>query len=543
MAFDNGTQWEVQPSGSDTENGGGFSPAATMATDLSGTATNTASPVVSSLSYNFVSADEGHYLFIKAGTDSKPGWWRIVSTSANAATLDASVGAGVLYNGATPTNLTVGISNPTVVLDTCTWSVDYSRSNTPRLAYTDMVIDGTTNTKYTSAAKPVGPNIVGNIIVVTAGTGFTTQRVEVVSVSGTTATCDKSLGTLSSTGGTGGLGGALASPGKAAALVTATSHIYVKGSNTYTLSSSSNVAGGRMAPGAGCLIIGYTTTRVPYNLDANKPAFQSNGNTYSLITVGNPSTSCHCIDFVNGNSNTTIKGFDDGASGWGNSDVWNCKFNAISVGCDVRTNSQVEYCWFNACTGSALTSSGNTNIVRNNVFTGNTTLTFAAVTCEGNIFYSNGSGANGIVSAARSCSRNLFHTITGTGSIGAKDCYVVENNIFVNVANATGVAISGIATDNTAKAINNAFFNCTTDVATGSTYPGYKVINKISLTSDPITDPAGGDFSLNDVAGGGAELINNGFPLVLPGTTNDTGNSVGPSGPASSGGGATAYAF
>src|SRR5260370_4868451 len=73
---------------------------------------------------------------------------------------------------------------------------DSSQQNAAQIAYTDLVIDGTTNTKCTSAANPFGAAHVGNIINVTSGTGFTVQRVQIMSVAGTTATVDKSLGTL-----------------------------------------------------------------------------------------------------------------------------------------------------------------------------------------------------------------------------------------------------------------------------------------------------------------------------------------------------------
>src|SRR3990170_5685443 len=92
---------------------------------------------------------------------------------------------------------------------------DYSQQAAAQIAYTDMVIDGTTNTKFTSAANPVTAAHVGNIVNVTGGTGFTVQRVQIVSQAAGVATCDKSLGTLGSTGGTGNLGGAFLTIGAA----------------------------------------------------------------------------------------------------------------------------------------------------------------------------------------------------------------------------------------------------------------------------------------------------------------------------------------
>src|SRR5689334_8551301 len=98
MAFAATTNWETQSGGSDS-NGGGFDPGnASMATDLAGSSANTASPVVSSASYNFAAGDVGHWLFIQSGTNWTPGWYKIASVASNQATLDAAAGHGVLWS-------------------------------------------------------------------------------------------------------------------------------------------------------------------------------------------------------------------------------------------------------------------------------------------------------------------------------------------------------------------------------------------------------------------------------------------------------------
>ena len=256
-------------------------------------------PVVTSASYSFIARDNGSYLFIPTSTGSfVPGWYRIASTAGNAATLTATIGSAVLYGGATPTNTAAGcatVASPTGG----NWAIDYSRGANPAITYTDMVIDATTNTKFTSAANPVGPHIVGNLIAMTSGTGFTTpQWVEVISVSGTTATCDKALGTTSSTGGHGGLGGALASR-KAAALASGVASIivYLVGGNTYSMTSSTNVAGGCISSMVnGFTVIGYTTSRYGYNTDGTRPICQSSNNSMTVMFPNNSSCSVHCID-------------------------------------------------------------------------------------------------------------------------------------------------------------------------------------------------------------------------------------------------------
>jgi hypothetical protein len=120
------TVWEINSAGS-MNSSAGFNPAnANMPTDLTTDAAtgNTASPVVSSASYNFVAGDVGHYVYIKAGTNWIPGWYAIASVASNKATLTAGVGAAQLANYANNTAAGVAtVGTPTGG----TWAIDYSR--------------------------------------------------------------------------------------------------------------------------------------------------------------------------------------------------------------------------------------------------------------------------------------------------------------------------------------------------------------------------------------------------------------------------------
>lgn len=172
-------------------NGAGFYSSSSVSFSTNGAATNatTASPVFTSASYTFVSADVGAYLFIKSGVNWTPGSYLIVSVAAGAATLSGQCAT---------------VASPTAA----TWGVDYSGLVASRYSFTDMVIDAATATKFTSAAFPVGVNFIGNVIAISSSIGFISQRVIVLSISGVIATCDKIIGTLSATGGSGNLGGA-----------------------------------------------------------------------------------------------------------------------------------------------------------------------------------------------------------------------------------------------------------------------------------------------------------------------------------------------
>lgn len=74
--------------------------------------------------------------------------------------------------------------------------------------YTDLVIDGSDNTKVTSAGNPFSASNVGDVLQITGGTGFTVQDVVIYTVDGSHhAFCTASLGTLGSTGGQATVGG------------------------------------------------------------------------------------------------------------------------------------------------------------------------------------------------------------------------------------------------------------------------------------------------------------------------------------------------
>lgn len=121
---------------------------------------------------------------------------------------------------------------------------DFSQQTAAQITYTDMVI-GATTTQFTSVANSPAASLVGNIINVTSGTGFTVQRVQVLSVTAGVATCDKSLGTTASTGGHGSMGGCLATIARLAALMVAGNKGYIQSTGTYTTAATITPANGR----------------------------------------------------------------------------------------------------------------------------------------------------------------------------------------------------------------------------------------------------------------------------------------------------------
>ncbi len=517
MAFAATTIWDVQTVGSDTMNGGGFDPGnAGFATDLTTDANtaNTSAPVVSSATYNFDALDVGHWLFLKSGTNWIPGWYLIASVASNKATLTAIIGSANLYLGATNLNTVVGIA--TVGTPTAgTWGIDYSRSTTPRISYTDMVIGGTT-TQFTSVLSPVGKNLVGNVVSVTSGVNVTVQRVQVVSTSGTTATCDKSLGTAAAVG-VGGLGGCLLSPGLAGSVVAAGNDVFIK-SGTYDLSSTSNVSGGRITHTPNGTLsnpsrwVGYQTLRGD---NGTKPLLRCGAGTMQSFTVTGDFVHVVNLEF-DGNSQTTVEAIrSDGTNLY----VKNCKFTGLTshaIRVNTGTQNRILDCDFVSCSGTACVL-GVTGMTTKIV--GCTARSCTAAACFSSVM------------ASRCAAVNSVKGFTG-GASGAEweNCLAYGNSSDGFDFGATaGIAINCLSYGNTDRGYEGSATNAGTayliNCAGGGNganydeaeYPVPSVENFITLTVDPFTNAAGLDFTLNNTAGGGAMLRAAGYPSTLPG--------------------------
>jgi hypothetical protein len=549
MAFGALAIWESQPGvGSDTANGGGFDPLATMATDLAATVATGVAPVVTSASYNFAAGDIGAYLFVQLGTHWIPGWYLIASVASNAATLTATVGSAVLWS-----NPQVGALNPTAGCATTasptggTWSIDYSRSSTPRISYTDMVIGGTT-TQFTSAANPVGPNIVGNIFAVTSGTGFTAQWVEAMSVSGTTATCDKSLGTTASTGGHGGLGGCLATVGKAGSLHIGRNTIFCK-QGALTLSNSSNVAGGyiTLAGGSGTdtFLVGYNTTRTLTNTDTG-PTFTPGANSMICVDAGGSNVTVSNIIVDNSvAAKTGVTAFDM-AGNFGTITRCTAKSPATGFDCGGANISHVS-CYVSAATSVAYNQEGLRSISYLDCHSLNS--------AGGSDFSSSGIGA-----FHSRCVIYKPHSIgfsaSGTGADIFVDCVVYQPQtnggsgfyfnstsqcVCMNCITVTGTA-TGVTGFNSDGSTNFLFacadYNSATPAASGSVNSGF-----ITLSGDPFVSASSGNFALNSIAGAGAALQGAGYPSSLFGLSTTSYPDVGAAQHAPAAAGATAWAY
>lgn len=526
MALAATTIAEVWTTGSDTLNGGLFDPGQTagMFTDLAVTSATGNSPVATSASYNFVAGDVGAHLFIGAGTNFTPGWYKIASVAANAATLNATLGQAILLGPPTIPTTVAGcatVASPTGG----TWSIDYSQQAAAQIAYTDIASVGTGLTA-TSAAKPFAKQLVGNCIVITGGTNLNLGRYVLVSVSGVTGTFVGATNITTGAGvnGTGGMGGAWASPGAATAVLLAGFKVFIKNTATFLITSAStNVAGGCLAPvagGAGTQVkyIGYNT----YRRDGGTaPVLQASG--ISTFTMAAPLTGQIWENLVfDGNALTSSRGFVSGVTATGQMHHCTLK-NFTNQAVNVTSNAFQIY--DSIITGCSGTSPAATGASYDRVEAYSNTVSAIQATNSGSyirnclVYNNSGASSDGI-------------TMTAGGVVA--DCTIYNNGRHgVNLSHATNVMLgsgnlsygnAGYQYTNTA-AINKGtrLRNCAGDASGSGTYDSSKltdVFGFITLTADPFVNKAGANFALNNNLGGGALCRAAGVPgAFLAGTT------------------------
>lgn len=486
--------WEVQSLGSDL-NGGCFDPSPTMSNTLYTGNGTSFYPTVTATNYNFVNDDIGHYLFIQSGTSWRPGYYQITGIANTSAIVNAIGSSTIQANN--QQGYLDGVST-TASVSSGRWAIDYTRKPTARLAYNDLILS--TSSIVSSIGNSFTPAMTGNTLRILSGTGFTPGFYSITSSStGFTAALDRSAGIQGSTGGTGYLGGALASVTGAyiggTTIVDDKTIIYVKNDGTYNWSSSIYVPGNTFSP----CIHGYGNLRtdnqkVTVNLGANSTYIyrpnhvlklfnfifdgQNNTNTYG---VNIPSTFylIHNCEFKNmvGNigSAYAIKSLFENCSLPGAKTYLEC----VISGC-ATTYSALIYD-ASIIESLVMNNTAPTNLISFNM--GNTFGTF-----DQNIFYNN--SCKYVLYANQTDQRSMIHSI---------------NNIFVG----NGGTIYTHSPGNTAylyEIINNAYYNnldIGSEPPNSISSPGYYVFNDILLSANPFVNPSNGNFTINDLPGGG----------------------------------------
>ena len=410
---------------------------------------------------------------------------------------------------------------------------DYSQQNAAQIAVTDSVANGTAT--LTSATAAFAAAHVGNLIYLAGGSGsLTAVRREVISVTNaTTIVLDAIVAT--GTGITLNLGGALLTLGELASStrgMVAGNRAYVK-SGTYAISASVTFAQSVGNPTNATLpteIVGYKTTRGDITLGVNassRPLVTVNGSSFNALTFSNGGWEIRNLVVAAGTAAPSIAIY----TGGNYVNIANCAVTAYAQygiyanqsytgvhGCEVtggltgatvgvytgQSSSEVIGCDIHDGVGNGVQAAGS-GTVSHNVIANMTGATSDGIQVQvaGQVFlntiYNVGRHGCSVVSAyhgSLSIKGNIFAKCGGYGMANLAGAGVAarrewDGNAFYS---------------NTSGDRNN--FDDTTVNPVNAVAPYTNVLDVLSgtLTVNPFTNAAGGDFTLNSTANGGALL-------------------------------------
>lgn len=427
---------------------------------------------------------------------------------------------------------------------------DWSQQNAAQYAVSDGVTAGTTT--ITSATANFGTDVVGNIIYVAGGTGSVTAGwYQIVTrTNSTTIVVDRSTGLTAGTGVTLNIGGALKTIAAAAAIYVGSNKIFVKAEATISTTasivfptSSNNPPTTTTPPSR---LIGYTTSRT----DQGRVTIQLSTNTGLVALDASAALGFNIENFV---IDCNSLGTSKGARLYYYSSIYNCKvLNFTSMGIDM------------------VVAAGACNVARYCEVTAGTSAASAAIKLQGQqasvvafcfihdnacpgivnspgsaILYNlitNNSGASsdGIQSAVAGNHIIFGNTIYNNGrhgifqnNISAYGHHDIRNNILAKNGGygLVGLSAAGLPAapsfdgnaywTNTSGARNNADDTSTDPI--NSVAPYTNVLD-VTLSADPFTNAAGGDFTLNNNAGGGAACRASGIPGAFVGVSSTPGH-------------------
>lgn len=427
---------------------------------------------------------------------------------------------------------------------------NFSVQDAAQQAYTDLVIGGTT-TQLTSAAHAFGSTHPGNVINITGGTGCTTGWYEIISVSGVTATMDRSVGTGASTC-TGNLGGGFATIAQAITVTVNGNRIHIK-SGTYTITTTLTIATGL---NTGVRMAGYGTA---HEDRGTPPLITSSTNSVAIITTGQ-NVFVHLdnihLSSTAGTRGTCIKGSSAGFGLY----LSRMQLDGCQIGID----------WSGAAAGDALTIQDSE--IKNSVSHG---ISISSATVHVNYSWTHGNGGNGINlgtgnhETGFSFYRSVSSGNTGDGIKNASNyspVEIVESVLYGNSGmgfnDSTGNDINDPANPlNTTSqwCLRNSIIYGNTGVGVSLHGVGWPIManennayganssprsglpagtGDVTLTGNPFTNAASGDFSLNSTAGAGTACKGVGYPQTfLAGLSTTSTPDIGIAQQTTSGGG------
>lgn len=410
--------------------------------------------------------------------------------------------------------------------------VDYSQQDTFQLQVTDAVTDGTD--QLVSATGGFTSDMIGNCVFLTAKTANT-----VITAVTDTNTLTMSQTVSAGSGLTATIGGARLTVQAVRTYMLAGNDVHVK-VGTYTdWSAEMNVNLSATADNY-TNIAGYNTTRLDCdsNLALTRPTLQrsANGN-YIMINFASGSHSSIRNFIIDGNSGTArclnftanvrvhnVKCM--GSTGaWGSAGIATygaanctsnyCEFTGASNSTCVYVGGahHFYYCSFHDSTVRGVQLASGVSFFVNCLFYRNTGATtdgadFTAAAAAGVTFLNCVFADNG---------RNGLNFASGAGGTTT-----VYNSVFYGNA-AYGIdgaaVLDGLWVYNCAFGANGTAAYDTSDVV--------HVINELTLTGDPFTDKANGDFTINNTAGAGKVLQSAGWAPSYPGNSTRGNPTVG----------------
>lgn len=402
---------------------------------------------------------------------------------------------------------------------------DYSLQDAAQKSGADLTMHATTNTKCHPAAAGVAATDVGNIVNITAGTGWTPGRYEITSQDGTDWTLDRSpSGAGNANLGTYAMGGAIATPGVPIPLAVDQNTVHIK-AGTYTLTAT-------ITPGTGrsIKIMGYGTS---HGDNGTRPLITTSTDSTNLFTLGDVTTAWANLTFSN---TAAIRAYAiTHTAAAGGIVISNCLFDGFSVaifGDNLWTRFIVHGVEIQNCTSYGIRNDDESHIVNchihdngsygvylgtnylnnhcsvvrsiisDNGDSGIYGLMGGLVVEESTIANNSGDGIESAVNRASSVLlvvNSIFYNNSGWG-IGLLDG-ALPSNLFASLYSAFGANGSG------------NYGRTGTATVTSPTVE----VGLVALSANPFNDDATGDYSLNDNAGGGAALKGYGFPGLFPG--------------------------
>ncbi len=388
--------------------------------------------------------------------------------------------------------------------------VDRSQQDAAQYSVTDGVTNGTTT--ITSVTANFGTDVVGNLIYVQGGTGsVVADRYEItVRNSSTSITVDRSIGLTAGTGVTLTIGGALASPALPLASAQDNNTVWVK-SGTYTITSSTvNVSNGRLSFLGKVTVRGYNLVRGDLVFwGANRPVIKAGVNSINIVTGSGNGGSIRDVILDGDRANRTgTVGISSNAFFFAlNCLVRNCASNGVT-----GSNLSTTLCEFtntsnHGWTGkSALLCASHDNPNGSGFMMGNSTRSMVSH-C---ISYGNSDQGFGQLTGA------MVHRCVAYGN--AIDGFdVIDNSNLLVDCIAYGNTGYGFDDNNLRiqHLVNCAFGSNTLGASRTALASLSTAINTIALTANPFTDPANGDFSINNTSGGGTLLRGTGYGQIL----------------------------